>query len=71
MDINKCQCIEKSSVIDLKLALITAKNTFYDRAKELEKTGWVSPQAEIFREKADKFQMLINELGKITCPLRK
>jgi hypothetical protein len=52
---------------DLRLALITARDTFYDKAKIQEKTGWVSPKAEILREKADKFHVLIGELEKISC----
>ena len=66
MNKDKCPCIDKSVIIDLKLALITARDTYYNRAKKLEeKIGQVSPQEKALIEKANRFHALISELRKI------
>lgn len=62
-----CKCIDIESLADLKLSLITSKDTYNDVASRLIKMALYKPSPEIknIQEQARKFDALLRELDKI------
>jgi hypothetical protein len=63
-----CTCIDGESLVDLKLALVTARDLYEDIAKTIG-TTYRSPTGHLvdvhFRERSARFDDLIKELDKI------
>jgi hypothetical protein len=67
MEIHTCPCIEKSTAIDLKLTLMTARNAIYKEAKELEKKGSEHSYIDALKKRAERLHTLFDEISKTTC----
>ena len=62
-----CRCIDAESLANLRLSLITAKDTYNDVASKLigMELHKPSPEVKNIQEQARKFDALIHELDKI------
>lgn len=62
-----CKCIDTNSLVNLRLALITTKDTYNDIASRLIKIDLYKPSPEVkkIQEQARKFDALLHELDKI------
>lgn len=62
-----CKCIDAESLANIRLALITAKDTYNDIASRLIKMESYKPTINIenIQEQSRKFHMLLHELDKI------
>lgn len=62
----RCECIDQESLSDLKIAAITARDTYEDIVEKLKGTG---PEFEksikSIEDSTKRFHMLINEIDKI------
>lgn len=66
MNSDDCPCIDKHDSDDLKSALITSRDIYKHIIKILS-VDVSSPEYVVLEEKANKFDTLIYQLGKITC----
>ena len=62
-----CRCIDLESLTDLKLSLITSRDTYNDIASRLIRMELHKPSHEVknIQEQARKFDALLHELDKI------
>ena len=62
-----CRCIDLESLTNLRLALITAKDTYNDIASKLIGMELHKPSPEIknIQEQARKFDAILHELDKV------
>lgn len=68
-----CRCIDAESLANLRLSLITAKDTYNDVASKLigmelqpcTNSQSCSPEVKNIQEQARKFDVLLHELDKI------
>ncbi len=62
-----CKCIDQESLANLRLGLITAKDTYNDIASKLIGMNLYKPSSEVknIKEQARKFDALLHELDKI------
>lgn len=62
-----CRCIDIESLTDLKLSLITSRDTYNDIASKLigMELHKPSPEVKNIQEQARKFGTLLHELDKI------
>lgn len=62
-----CKCIDIDSLANLKLGLITAKDTYNDIASKLigMELHKPSPEVKNIQEQAKKFDTILHELDKI------
>ncbi len=62
----RCECIDQESLSDLKIAVITARDTYEDIVKKLKGTGpEFEKSIQSIEDSAKRFHMLINEIDKI------
>lgn len=62
-----CRCIDLESLTDLRLSLITSRDTYNDIASKLigMELHKPSPEVKNIQEQARKFDALLHELDKI------
>lgn len=62
-----CRCIDIESLVNIRLALITAKDTYNDVASKLigMELHKPSPEVKNIQEQARKFDTLLHEFDKI------
>jgi hypothetical protein len=62
-----CRCIDIESLTDLKLSLITSRDTYNDIVSRLIRMELHKPSLEVknMQEQARKFDALLHELDKI------
>lgn len=62
----RCECIDQESLSDLKIAMITARDTYEDIVEKLKGTGpEFEKSIESIEDNAKRFHMLTNEIKKI------
>lgn len=59
----RCECIDEKTITDLKLALITARDTYQGVANSLKKSS--PSQTKTLEDKARDFHILINHVDRI------